>query len=145
MTSKLKIRRPPNTNCVSGLSIGDPWGNRTPVAAVRGRSLSRLTNGPLTLYSIPYFFLKINTFHKKNERIDHKNPRKSLASGHPPGGCPDAVFILRTHRLAADDKTSSTRLYNVFFAFIAAFYSSSLVTRNKPFCMTLSYPRERAK
>ena len=25
---------------------GDPWGNRTPVAAVRGRSLSRLTNGP---------------------------------------------------------------------------------------------------
>ena len=26
--------------------IGDPWGNRTPVAGVRGRSLNRLTNGP---------------------------------------------------------------------------------------------------
>ena len=26
--------------------FGDPWGNRTPVSAVRGRCLSRLTNGP---------------------------------------------------------------------------------------------------
>lgn len=27
-------------------SFGDSWGNRTPVAAVRGRSLNRLTNEP---------------------------------------------------------------------------------------------------
>ena len=26
---------------------GDPWGNRTPVIAVKGRCLDRLTNGPL--------------------------------------------------------------------------------------------------
>ena len=26
--------------------IGDPWENRTPVTAVKGRCLSRLTNGP---------------------------------------------------------------------------------------------------
>ena len=26
--------------------FGDPWGNRTPVTAVKGRCLSRLTNGP---------------------------------------------------------------------------------------------------
>ena len=26
--------------------IGDPWENRTPVYGVRGRRLSRLTNGP---------------------------------------------------------------------------------------------------
>ena len=26
---------------------GDSWGNRTPVAGVRGRSLNRLTNEPL--------------------------------------------------------------------------------------------------
>ena len=25
---------------------GDPWGNRTPVIAVKGRCLNRLTNGP---------------------------------------------------------------------------------------------------
>ncbi len=25
---------------------GDPWGNRTPVIAVKGRCLDRLTNGP---------------------------------------------------------------------------------------------------
>ena len=28
--------------CISG----DPWGNRTPVTAVKGRCLNRLTNGP---------------------------------------------------------------------------------------------------
>ena len=27
--------------------FGDPWENRTPVTAVKGRCLSRLTNGPL--------------------------------------------------------------------------------------------------
>ena len=27
--------------------IGDPWENRTPVTAVKGRCLSRLTNGPM--------------------------------------------------------------------------------------------------
>ena len=27
--------------------IGDPWGNRTPDTAVKGRCLNRLTNGPL--------------------------------------------------------------------------------------------------
>ena len=26
---------------------GDPWGNRTPDTAVKGRCLNRLTNGPL--------------------------------------------------------------------------------------------------
>ena len=26
--------------------FGDPWENRTPVTAVKGRCLSRLTNGP---------------------------------------------------------------------------------------------------
>ena len=26
--------------------FGDPWGNRTPVTAVKGRCLDRLTNGP---------------------------------------------------------------------------------------------------
>ena len=26
--------------------LGDPWENRTPVTAVKGRCLSRLTNGP---------------------------------------------------------------------------------------------------
>ena len=26
--------------------VFDPWGNRTPVTAVKGRCLSRLTNGP---------------------------------------------------------------------------------------------------
>ena len=33
-------------NGVDPFLIGDPWENRTPVAAVRGRSLNRLTNGP---------------------------------------------------------------------------------------------------
>ena len=28
---------------------GDPWGNRTPDTAVKGRCLDRLTNGPLNL------------------------------------------------------------------------------------------------
>ena len=28
------------------LRCGDPWGNRTPVIAVKGRCLNRLTNGP---------------------------------------------------------------------------------------------------
>ena len=27
-------------------NCGDPWENRTPVTAVKGRCLSRLTNGP---------------------------------------------------------------------------------------------------
>ena len=27
--------------------VGDPWENRTPVTAVKGRCLSRLTNGPM--------------------------------------------------------------------------------------------------
>ena len=27
--------------------FGDPWENRTPVTAVKGRCLSRLTNGPV--------------------------------------------------------------------------------------------------
>ena len=27
--------------------FGDPWENRTPVTAVKGRCLSRLTNGPM--------------------------------------------------------------------------------------------------
>ncbi len=26
--------------------VGDPWGNRTPVIAVKGRCLNLLTNGP---------------------------------------------------------------------------------------------------
>ena len=26
--------------------VGDPWGNRTPDTAVKGRCLNRLTNGP---------------------------------------------------------------------------------------------------
>ena len=30
-----------------GFRFGDPWENRTPVTAVKGRCLSRLTNGPL--------------------------------------------------------------------------------------------------
>lgn len=41
----------------SDSSTGDPWGNRTPVSAVRGRCLSRLTNGPHTSmkkYSISF-------------------------------------------------------------------------------------------
>ena len=29
---------------------GDPWGNRTPVIAVKGRCLNRLTNGPYKHY-----------------------------------------------------------------------------------------------
>ena len=29
------------------LFAGDPWENRTPVTAVKGRCLSRLTNGPM--------------------------------------------------------------------------------------------------
>ena len=28
---------------------GDPWGNRTPDTAVKGRCLDRLTNGPFFL------------------------------------------------------------------------------------------------
>ena len=31
----------------SSPSLGDPWENRTPDAGVRGRSLNRLTNGPV--------------------------------------------------------------------------------------------------
>ena len=34
------------TNRTSNYEIGDPWGNRTPVIAVKGRCLNRLTNGP---------------------------------------------------------------------------------------------------
>ncbi len=40
----------PNKNPLSyenGFLFGDPWGNRTPVTAVKGRCLDRLTNGPL--------------------------------------------------------------------------------------------------
>ncbi len=34
--------------------IGDPWGNRTPVIAVKGRCLDRLTNGP-KLFTIKWW------------------------------------------------------------------------------------------
>ncbi len=34
------------------LLSGDPWGNRTPVFAVRGRCLSRLTKGPYCLADV---------------------------------------------------------------------------------------------
>ena len=37
------------TSKLFGLDVfffGDPWENRTPVTAVKGRCLSRLTNGP---------------------------------------------------------------------------------------------------
>ena len=47
-------------------SFGDPWENRTPVFAVRGRCLSRLTNGPFVsnVDIIAWSFLKCNTFFK---------------------------------------------------------------------------------
>ncbi len=32
----------------------DPWENRTPVFAVRGRCLSRLTNGPYYVFRLAY-------------------------------------------------------------------------------------------
>ncbi len=31
---------------IAGFNYGDPYGTRTRVAAVKGRSLNRLTNGP---------------------------------------------------------------------------------------------------
>ena len=34
------------TSAIPLLLIGDPWENRTPVTAVKGRCLNRLTNGP---------------------------------------------------------------------------------------------------
>ena len=36
-----------NTNLFFCAFAGDSWGNRTPVAGVRGRSLDRLTNEPI--------------------------------------------------------------------------------------------------
>ena len=33
--------------CSDVIFFGDPWENRTPVTAVKGRCLSRLTNGPM--------------------------------------------------------------------------------------------------
>ena len=53
--------------------IGDPWENRTPVFAVRGRCLSRLTKGPFILTRLLYHkvflfaigFLKKIVFFKK--------------------------------------------------------------------------------
>ena len=43
---------------------GDPWENRTPDVAVRGRSLNLLTNGPCfqNIYIIPYLIKKIKGF-----------------------------------------------------------------------------------
>ena len=43
--------------------IGDPYGNRTHIFAVRGRRLNRLTNGPcLTLHIIAHSFFFCNPF-----------------------------------------------------------------------------------
>ena len=42
--------------------VFDPWGNRTPVSAVRGRCLSRLTNGPCRTFRRPS--MKHNTTKK---------------------------------------------------------------------------------
>ena len=45
-TRAQKKERHPMQSDVS-LFSGDPWENRTPVTAVKGRCLSRLTNGPM--------------------------------------------------------------------------------------------------
>ena len=37
---------------------GDPWENRTPVTAVKGRCLDRLTNGPRNAGPNPAFYIK---------------------------------------------------------------------------------------
>ena len=53
----------------------DPWGNRTPVYAVRGRRLSRLTNRPFPLASVLYHISKGNAivFLKKVEKFYRQN------------------------------------------------------------------------
>ena len=45
-------------------SCGDPWENRTPVSALRGPCLSRLTNGPFVnrLIIVSYYFSVVNSF-----------------------------------------------------------------------------------
>ena len=37
-----------------GCFRGDPWGNRTPVTAVKGRCLNRLTNGPYVVAEVGF-------------------------------------------------------------------------------------------
>ncbi len=41
---RTKEKRQPHSRLP--FSFGDPWGNRTPVTAVKGRCLNLLTNGP---------------------------------------------------------------------------------------------------
>ena len=44
---KSEVRNYPTTDFRLPTSVnGDPWGTRTPVTAVKGRCLNRLTNGP---------------------------------------------------------------------------------------------------
>jgi hypothetical protein len=39
-------KKKPEATAPGKSSNGDPWENRTPVIAVKGRCLNRLTNGP---------------------------------------------------------------------------------------------------
>ena len=44
-----KVDASANLRTKNDSNVGDPYGNRTRVAGVRGRSLNRLTNGPQSI------------------------------------------------------------------------------------------------
>ena len=59
--SRNKKRQTPLVECLS-LFVGDPYGNRTHVSALRGPRLSRLTNGPFV--GCPIIILPLYPFVK---------------------------------------------------------------------------------
>ena len=60
---------------MGGVFYGDPWENRTPVSALRGPCLSRLTNEPYSyrFAIIQHFFAFVNSKFEKNKGKFKKN------------------------------------------------------------------------
>ncbi len=63
----------------TGIFSYDPWGNRTPVYAVRGRRLSRLTNRPYFLQPLYYIITP-----KKMQYLFQKKLKKFCLFSKPP-------------------------------------------------------------